>query len=168
MNRLPAVPFALLALVSPILALPAPPAPPSNPAKRKAMKPNLAIYAYRRCCTPGEKVQMRLSGFNVHAIQFAAYRLDLRTVVGTSRTLEKFGKVLEARPLQGQSPVAAWRYPMGRIYPDQWAERAVTVPPLAPGAYLIQASASGVEKRTWLAITHVALLAKRSRQELLA
>src|SRR5436190_23791756 len=105
MNRLPPILFALLALVSPTLAYPAcAAAATSNSAKLKAMKPNLAIYVYRRCCTPGEKVQMRLSGFNVHAIQFAAYRLDLRTVVGTSRTLEKFGKVLEAHPLQGQSP----------------------------------------------------------------
>src|SRR5438067_8582866 len=126
MNRLPPILFALLALVSPTLAYPAcAAAATSNSAKLKAMKPNLAIYAYRRCYTPGEKVQMRLSGFNVRDIQLAAYRLDLRTVVGTSKTMEKFGKLLAARPLQGQTPAAAWRFSMGRIYPDQWAERAV-------------------------------------------
>src|SRR6185437_15381016 len=120
----------------------------SNPAKRKAMKPNLALYVYRRCYTPGEKVQMRLSGFNVRDLQLAAYRLDMGSVVGSSKTLEKFGKTLAGLNLHGRAPVAVWRYPMGRVYPDQWAERAVTAPPLPPGAYLIQASAGAVENRT--------------------
>ena len=39
--------------------------PTSNLKKRAAMKPNVDIYVYRRSYTPGEKVQMRLSGFNV-------------------------------------------------------------------------------------------------------
>ena len=129
------------------------------------MKPNVDIYVYRRCYTPGEKVQMRLSGFNVPAVQFAAYRLDLGAVVETSKTLENFGKTLKALNLYGHAPAAVWRFPMGKTYPDQWAERAVNVPHLPPGAYLIQARAGGVEKRTWLAVTRVALLAKRSRQE---
>jgi uncharacterized protein YfaS (alpha-2-macroglobulin family) len=157
----------LLALVSPAPVSPADAAPPVS-ARLKALKPNLAIYVYRRCFTPGEKVEMRLSGFNVRAVQFAAYRLDLGAVVGTSKTLEKFDRLLAARPLQGQSPVAAWHLKMGRFYPDQWAERGVAVPSLPPGAYLIRASAAGVEKRTWLAVTRVAVLVKRSRQELLA
>ncbi|MBV9851043.1 MAG: hypothetical protein JO250_15340, partial [Armatimonadetes bacterium] len=141
--------------------------PPSNPKKRAAMKPNVDIYVYRRSYTPGEKVQMRLSGFNVPAVQFAAYRLDLGGVVPTSKTLVNFGKTLRALNLYGRSPAVVWRFPMGKIYPDQWTERAVDVPKLSPGAYLIQARAGGAEKRTWLAITNVALLAKRSRQELL-
>src|SRR5260370_6436186 len=108
-------PFFSLAL--PVLAPPAPahrahPAPPSNPAKRQALRPNLDLYVYRRCCTPGEKVQMRLSGFNVHAVQFAAYRMDLGAVVRTSKTLEKFGKTLAALDLHGQASIAQWRYPM--------------------------------------------------------
>src|SRR5947207_3393640 len=116
MNRRPLVLFALLVLASPARARSVPPAAPplrsffAVPAKRKEMKPNLSLYVYRRCCTPGEKVQMRLSGFNVHDIQLAAYRLDLRAVVGTSKTLEKLDKVLAARPLQGQTPAAAWRF----------------------------------------------------------
>src|SRR5438128_352671 len=126
MIRLPGLFFALLVLASPARAQRGPLAPPSNPAKRKAVKPNLDLYVYRRCFTPGEKVQMRLSGFNVPAVQFAAYRLDLGTVVRTSKTWEKFGKTLAALDLRGQSPAASWRYPMGRIYADQWAERAVT------------------------------------------
>ena len=89
------------------------------------------------------------------------------TVVQSSKTLLNFGKTLQSLNLYGHSPAAVWRFPMGHIYPDQWMERAADVPKLPPGAYLIQARAGGVEKRTWLAITNVALLAKRSRQELL-
>lgn len=166
MNRWQTLLLALFVLLSPALARSIH-AASSNPAKRKAMRPNLDLYVYRRCYTPGEKVQMRLSGFNVPAVQFAAYRVDLGTVVKTSKILEKFGKTLAALDLHGRSPAAAWRFPMGRVYPDRWAERAVTAPKLSPGAYLIRASAGNVEKRTWLTITRVALLAKRSRQELL-
>src|SRR5467141_2218918 len=97
MNRWPIFLLALLGLVSPALAQRAHAAPPSNPAKRQAMRPNLDLY--RRCCTPGEKVQMRLSGFNVHAVQFAAYRMDLGTIIRTSKTLEEFGKTLAALDL---------------------------------------------------------------------
>ena len=83
---------------------------------------------------------MRLSGFNVAAVQFAAYRLDLGAAVRTSKAWEKFDKTLASRHLEGASPAASWRFPMGRVYPDHWAERAVTVPPLPPGAYLIRAA----------------------------
>jgi uncharacterized protein YfaS (alpha-2-macroglobulin family) len=159
--------LAVLVLLSPTLVHSAQPGPSTNSAKRKAMKPNLDLYVYRRCYAPGEKVQMRLSGFNVPSVQLAAYRLDLGSVVRTSRAMEKLGKSLTALNLEGQSPIAAWRYSMGKVYRDQWAERAVNVPNLPPGAYLIRASAGGVEKRTWLAVTRIALLAKRSRQELL-
>ena len=87
--------------------------------------------------------------------------------MSSSKTLDNFGKTLQALNLDRHVPAAVWRFPMGQIYPDQWAERAVDVPTLPPGAYLIQARAGGVEKRTWLAITNIALLAKRSRQEVL-
>jgi len=46
-------------------------------------------------------------------------------------------------------------------------EREVKASPLRAGVYLVRALGGGVEKRTWLAITDVALLAKQSRQELL-
>ncbi|BDI29589.1 hypothetical protein CCAX7_16400 [Capsulimonas corticalis] len=139
----------------------------ANPLKAKAMKPNIDLYVYRRSYTPGEPAQMRLSGFNTPAVQFAAYRLDLESIVKSSKTLEDFGKTLKAVNLSGRTPAAAWRFPMGKTFPDQWAERAVNLPKLAPGAYLMQARAGGVEKRTWLVVTGAALLAKRARRELL-
>lgn len=56
---------------------------------------------------------------------------------------------------------------MGRTYPDNWEEREVKVPTLPAGVYLLRARGGGVEKRTWFAVTNVALLTKPSRQELL-
>ena len=141
--------------------------PKANPLKKTAMKPNIDLYIYRRSYTPGEPAQMRLSGFNVPAVQFAAYRLNLEGIVQSSKTLEDFGKTLARVDLHGQTPATTWRFPMGKIFPDQWAERGVKLPKLAPGTYLMQARAGGVEKRTWLVVTGAALLAKRSRQELL-
>ncbi len=136
-------------------------------APHRASKPNLDVYIYRRAYVPGEKVQVRLSAYNIASAQFTAYRMDLPAVVKNSAGLTDFGKTLKALPLAGLRVAASWRFPVGKTYPDQWAERAVTLPRLMPGVYLIAARAPGVEKRTWLDITDVALLAKRSRQETL-
>ncbi len=140
-------------------------AAPKRPAV--VAKPNLDLYVYRRSYTPGEKVQVRLSSYNLTAVQFTAYRMNLPAVVKTSAGLTDFGKTLKTVNLGALPTAAAWRYPVGKTYPDQWAERAVTLPALKPGVYLISARAGGVEKRTWLAITEAALLVKRSRQEVL-
>lgn len=131
------------------------------------MKPNLDIYVYRRSYTPGEKVEMRLSAFNLSKVQFTAYRMNLGAVVRSSKTLEKFGKTLSALNVKTMPTAATWAIPLGKTYPNQWAERAVKLPPLPPGAYLIQAGSGAVQKRTWLAVTNIALLVKRSRQETL-
>lgn len=138
-----------------------------NPNKRAAMKPNLDLYVYRRCYMPQEQIQINFSGFNVAAAQFAAYRFNLNSVVKTSRSLVNFGAAIKSLDLQGHAPAAVWRYSMGKTFSDQWTQRGVKVPKLPPGTYVIQARAGGVEKRTWLAVTQVALVAKRSRQELL-
>ena len=143
------------------------PAFAASAAQHKAGKPNLDIYAYRRSYVPGEKVQVRLSAYNTASVQFTAYKMDLPAVVKNSAGLTGFGKTLKALSLEGLPVAASWRFPVGKTYPDQWAERAVTLPRLAPGVYLIAARAPNVEKRTWLDITKVALLAKRSRQETL-
>ena len=140
-------------------------AAPKRPAV--VAKPNLDVYVYRRSYAPGEKVQVRLSAYNLAAVQFTAYRMNLPAAVKTSAGLTDFGKTLKTLPV-GSLPVSAqWRYALGKTYPDQWAERAVSLPSLKPGVYLISARAGAVEKRTWLAITGAALLVKRSREALL-
>jgi len=165
----PAFPRCLFVLLCLLLLTPARAAAPQPHVGRpnRVSRPNLDIYAYRRAYAPGEKVQVRLSAYNIPSAQFTAYKMDLPGVVKNSRGLTSFGKTLRALSLAGLPVAASWRFPVGRTYPDQWAERAVTLPHLAPGVYLIAARAPGVEKRTWLDITDVALLAKRSRQETL-
>ncbi len=158
---------ALVALLFLLLPASAPAAAPQPAARPRVSKPNLDIYAYRRAYVPGEKVQVRLSAYNVAEAQFTAYKMDLPAVVKNSAGLTNFGKTLKALNLTGLPVAASWRFPVGKFYPDQWAERAVTLPRLPPGVYLVAARAPGVEKRTWLDVTDVALLAKRSRQETL-
>ena len=156
--------FCLLCVLLCCLTLPTF-AAPARPAV--VAKPNLDLYVYRRSYTPGEKVQVRLSSYNLAAVQMTAYRMNLPAVVKTSAGLTDFGKTLKTVNLGSLPVAAAWRYPLGKTYPDQWAERAVTLPALKSGVYLISARAGAVEKRTWLAITETALLIKRSREELL-
>ena len=133
----------------------------------KAVKPNLDVFTYRRSYVPGEKVLLRLSVYNIKSASFTAYRMDLPGTVKNSAGLTDFGKTLKALNVSRLPAAAAWRFAVGKTYPDQWAERTVPLPRLPPGVYLIAARAGGVEKRTWLDITAVALLAKRSRQETL-
>ncbi len=153
--------LALLFLLT-VPSLAAPLRPP-----RAIHKPNVDIYVYRRSYTPAEKVQVRLSTYNVNAVQFTVYKMDLPRAVKNSTGLTNFGRTLKSLPLAGMPVAATWRLGLGKTYPDSWAERAATVPHLPPGVYLIQVRAGGVEKRTWLDITDVALLVKRSRRELL-
>lgn len=142
-------------------------APPPRNARRIVSRPALDISLYRRSFTPDEKPSLRLSAFNVRAVKFALYRLSLPSLVPTSRALEDFAKPLARLSLAGQVPVKTWAFPITKTYPDQWAERQVQVPQVPPGAYLLRATGDGAEKRTWLAVTPIALLAKRSRQEMI-
>ncbi len=141
----------------------------ANPNKIKALKPNLDLYVYRRCFSPGEAVQVNLSTFNAPVVQFAAYPLDLGAAVTSSTAMKDFGKTLKILPL-GRRATASWRVAV-KSFPDQWAGASVKVPKLMPGAYILVATASShgvtVQKRTWIAITQVALLAKRSPEEML-
>ena len=154
--------FALFCLLFLLLAPSLAALPP-----KVVTKPNLDVYVYRRSYVPSEKVQVRLSTYNISSAQFTAYKMDLPRVVKNSAGLTNFGKTLKALSLQGLPVAATWRFSVGKTYPDQWAERAVTLPHLPPGVYVIAARGPGVEKRTWLDVTDVALLMKRSRQETL-
>ena len=81
----------------------------TNPNKAKALKPNLDLYVYRRCFAPNETVQINLSAFNAPVVQFAAYPLNLGTVVTSSTVMRDFGKMLKTINLRGVSPAARWQ-----------------------------------------------------------
>ncbi|MDQ2686232.1 MAG: MG2 domain-containing protein [Armatimonadota bacterium] len=135
-----------------------------------AHKPNLDLSLYRRSYTPDEKATLRLSGYNVKSVQFTVFRLNLPTLIPTSKALEKFGKPIAAVNVAKLPVAAKWVFALdkpNKVYPDQWAEREVKLPALPGGVYLIRGQAGGAEKRTWYAVTGTALLAKRSRQEIL-
>jgi uncharacterized protein YfaS (alpha-2-macroglobulin family) len=143
------------------------PAGAQRAALRRVSKPNLDVHMYRRCYTPDEEVALNLTTYNLHTVTFSLYRLDLPSLIPTSKALEDFGKRIRGVDVGRLRTVRTWKYGLGTIYPDQWTERQAPVKHLAPGAYLVRVRGGGVEKRTWLAVTEIALLAKRSRQELL-
>ena len=138
-----------------------------NAARRRVSRPNLNIHTYRRCSTPDEKIVLNLAVYNERAVAFTLYRLDLPALIPTSKALEEFGKRIMSVDVRRLPVVRTWKYAIDSTYPDQWAERQVPLEHLTPGVYLVRVQGGGVEKRTWLAVTQIALLAKRSRQELL-
>ena len=131
-----------------------------------ADKPNFDLFVYRRAYTPDESVTLRLSTYNEKSISFDAYSIDLRSLTPTSKSLEHMKAIIGAVNLAQLHRVGSWRSGVGHSYPDQWDEREVKAPKLKPGVYLIRAHAGGIEKRTWLAVTNIALVTKRSRQDL--
>src|SRR5262249_33284084 len=92
-------------------------------------------------------------------------RIDLEPLIRTSDDVSKIG--YRVRSLELRNPIKRWTVGLGTIYPDQWKEAAAKIPSLPPGVYAIEASGGGAVKRSWFAITNVALLTKRSRKELL-
>ena len=136
-------------------------------ARRAAHRPNLDVYLYRRCYTPDETIPIRLSAYNLTQAGFAVHRIDLDSLAHTSRDLDDLAKRIQALDAGRLKQVKTWSHKVGKIYPDSWEEREVKVAGLPAGVYLLRARAGGVEKRTWFAVTNVALLAKQSRQETL-
>jgi uncharacterized protein YfaS (alpha-2-macroglobulin family) len=134
---------------------------------KQATKANLEISSYRRCYNTGEALTMRLNAYNVKAVTFSVYPVDLSGIVKTSETLKDFGKTIKAYPLSGKRAIRTWKYKVDNVYPDQWNESEVKSPKLPAGAYIVRAAGNGVEARTWIAVTDIALVAKRSLDEVL-
>ena len=139
----------------------------STPAAKAVHTPKVELSVYRRSYTTDENVVVRLSAYNVHRVAFSLYRVDLATLVPNSTVLQDFGKSIATVPIDAMRPAKSFAYAMGKIYPDQWDEREVKTPRLAPGAYLIAADGAGAKARTWFAVTNISLVAKRSLQEVL-
>jgi len=140
---------------------------PSNPNKVAAMAPCIDISTYRRCYAVSEHIAVNLQTFNVRSVTFKAYRLDLSQIVQNSAQMDDFSKIENKVDVKTMTAEASWTTRVGTQYLDQWTSEASNLPHLEPGAYLIVASASGIEKRTWLAVTNASVLVKRSSSELL-
>jgi len=129
-------------------------------------RPNLDLSIYRRMYTTDEAVSLRLSSFNLHAVQFSVYRFDIDSVVPTSKATDDLGKPLALVDLGRTPRVRSFTFKVGKTYPDNWTEQEVKTKGLPAGCYLVAARGGGVEKRTWLLVSDVALVGKRSRQAL--
>jgi len=149
--------FFLLVLILPIGAAPT----------THARKPNLDISTYRRSYTSDEPVTLRLSAYNESGVSVSVYRFDLGKLVPNSDALGKLGPAIAKVSLDRLPHVKTFPVGLGKTYPDNWSEHEVKVPHLGPGTYLFSVRGAGIEKRTWLMVTDIALIAKRSRQELL-
>lgn len=136
-------------------------------ARQMPARPNLDLNLYRRAWTPDERIGLSLSAYNEHQITFTCYRISLQAVAPTPRTLNEMRKRLDALDLRGLPAARTWSVALGKVYPDQWSQREVKMPALPPGVYVVQGAGAGAERRTWVAVTAIALLAKRSGQRLL-
>ncbi|HEY3331691.1 MAG TPA: MG2 domain-containing protein [Capsulimonadaceae bacterium] len=132
----------------------------------KKLPPAIDLSAYRRCWTPDERVNLRISCLNVTSVRFTVSRVDLDALTPTSKIAGQFDKAIAKVDLSRLHPAASFTYPTGKTFINQWAERTVKAPRLRPGVYIVEAASGDVRKRTWFATTNIALLAKRSRDEI--
>ena len=130
-------------------------------------KPNLDIGLYRRCYTTEESPPVRLSALNTPYARMEIRRLDLTPLTPDSKAMAGLAKRIHNLDVQSLALVRSWVQPTMQEYADTWAETEVRLTRIPAGIYLVLARAGAAEKRTWFAVTNVALLAKRSRQKLL-
>ena len=131
----------------------------------QAWKPNFGISGERRCFTPNEPVTLNLVTYNVKHLSLSVYPLDLEHSVKTSQDLDRIGTTLRRLPLSSERPAATWTYTVEHPYKDDWSSDTTSAPKIPPGIYVVSAKGSGVERRTWFAVTQYALVVKRSPEQ---
>ncbi|MGD9518438.1 MAG: alpha-2-macroglobulin [Armatimonadota bacterium] len=149
--------------------------PQQNP-EEKATKPNLRVGAYQGVFTTTQEPMVAVSLYNLVRAQVSAYEVDLQQLVPNAAALTvsdpKHAQSVQARlnalDLSKLRLVKRWKVSLDKTYPDEWRDVESKAPLKTPGVYVIQASAKGVETRTWLAITRWAMLVKRSPDKVLA
>ena len=157
---------------------PLPPPPPGRGAQDRqpsAKAPNLQVSVNQRTFAVGKKVLLSLSTYNLKQANLAVYPVALEALApSAAAAAEDDAKVPGSLPyrlknlkLGGQRPAKTLTVKTTYAL-DSWEEKTVPVMGLAPGVYVVSATAYGIEKRTWLAVSGRAMLAKRSPHEVLA
>ncbi|MCD6351591.1 MAG: hypothetical protein J7M26_05685, partial [Armatimonadetes bacterium] len=145
-------------------------------AKEKALKPNVAVASPQLIVGPSQKPRVRVGLFNCAEATLTAYRIDLEQIapgaiaLANSNPKESWSwsarlNKLDLRKLQR---VATWTARAKKTYRDRWAGVESELPFTKPGAYAIVAQAKGAEARTFLVISRLGLLVKRSPDKILA
>lgn len=140
-----------------------------------AKAPNLQIEVSQRSFFSGKPAQIGLSLYNLKQAQLAVYAVPLQYLAPNAaavssddpKTVGSLPYQLGRLKLTAMTPVKQWTVKAREFELDYWNEEAVKAPLLPPGVYVVSATAGGVSKRTWFAISSRALLAKRSPQDVL-
>src|SRR5438067_1657347 len=103
--------------------------------RRPDHSPNHDLFVYRRAYTPDEPLSFRLSTYNERSVRFSAYRVDLAKLAPNPKAIEDIAKRIKALDLSRQPRVKSWTYKVNDLHPDEWSEREVKAPRLAPGTY---------------------------------
>ncbi|MEN6645253.1 MAG: alpha-2-macroglobulin family protein, partial [Armatimonadia bacterium] len=135
-----------------------------------AQAPNLQLSVSQRTFLVGKKAEISLSTYNLKQAALAVYPVALEALVpNASAIASEDVKVRGSLPnrlkglnLKGLRAVKSWVVPVKKAGKDYWEDKAVAVPGLAPGVYVMTATGGGVEKRTWFAVSGRAMLTKRS------
>ncbi len=140
-----------------------------------AKAPNLQISVNQRSFATGQKVLLSLSTYNLKQANVALYPVALEELAPSAFAVtEDDPKVAGTLPyrlkhlsLKGRKPARVLTVKTAGSK-DYWDEKTVPVTGLQPGVYAVSATGFGIDKRTWLAVSGRAMLAKRSPHEVLA
>ena len=143
------------------------PALAANGVKLEA--PNLSLNVYQRIFPTAKAASIALSTYNLHEVTFAVYPVNIETLIPDTTVLDagdspKNSRSVVARlkALSLTHPLASWAVRVKHPYPNDWCNQQVKLPLLPHGVYVVEARGGGVTQRTWLAISSLALITKRS------
>lgn len=139
--------------------------------------PSVFFAQHQRVFTPEEKVRLGLRGTLLDQLHLKLYRIDLGRIATDANAL---GRLHDASPSALSSSATLLREWDRSVKPrasdeDDWFYRAIEVPDLATGAYMLAVEGSGVvrgrpARRTdsyWFEVTNLSLVTKRSADQVL-
>ncbi len=132
---------------------------------------NLSLNLYQRIFPVGKEARLSLSTFNLRAVTISVHPADIEAIIPNTTVLNAgYDSPKNPNSVRGRlkamtlrRAVKTWTEQVGKdFYPNRWSNRAVKLPKLPAGVYIVQASGGGVSQLTWFAVSGRALLVKRS------
>ena len=126
---------------------------------------------YTSASSPTTKeVKLSLSTYNLHRVTLSVYAAGIEQLIPNTTVLNAgddsindVGSVgWRLRRMKLGRAIHTWSVDIKDYYTNDWRYRAVKVPALLPGVYVIQGSGGGAFQRTWFAVSSRALFTKRS------
>jgi alpha-2-macroglobulin len=127
--------------------------------------PELSFVLPREVFTPDERVEIAMRSFRLGQLDLSLHRVPIVALTDGARDFRRFAQGADTTGLER---VRSWTHSFGEGAPFAWREEMLRVgQDLAPGVYVLRATAPGIERRQMFFVSDLSLLVKRSATKLL-